>query len=368
MPETSDKKMTLHIFNPEHDLSIACNMRNFTPPYAARQLRDDLGYIPALWASEGDAVLVSDKTRAVTDFTELKHSLGPIMKDAPLLYKGVTFVEENGLAGLCIDKIDVWGWDVSIRERLERIGVDRALLPDDACLDTVRELSHRRNAATLLKHVKSDGMAGDSYECTDYDSVERLLAGYGNIVVKAPWSSCGRGLRLVQKSMTVHQAGWVKNMLKAQGSVIIEPYYNKIMDFGMEFVCRHDGVVDYAGLSLFDTDNWSYTGSLLATEDYKRGVLSEYIRPERLDEVMENIAGSLGRMYAGRYIGPFGVDMMIVAGEDGRGCMLHPCVEINLRRTMGHTAVMMTPMNDMTRGMMRIEFINNKYQLKINSL
>ena len=52
--------MKLHIFNPEHDLALASNLRQFTAPHAGRQLRSDLSFIPALWADEGDLVLVDD--------------------------------------------------------------------------------------------------------------------------------------------------------------------------------------------------------------------------------------------------------------------------------------------------------------------
>jgi hypothetical protein len=54
------------------------------------------------------------------------------------------------------------------------------------------------------------------------------------------------------------------------------------------------------------------------------------------------------------YEGPFGIDMMVVANPDAtsekslaadieeRQFLLHPCVEINLRRTMGHVALALT--------------------------
>ena len=53
--------MTLHIFNPEHDIALASGLSNFTAPHAGRQLRHDLGFLPALWAGEGDVVLVDDQ-------------------------------------------------------------------------------------------------------------------------------------------------------------------------------------------------------------------------------------------------------------------------------------------------------------------
>ena len=56
--------MTAHIFNPEHDIALATDLANFIAPHAGRQLRHDLGFLPALWADEGDVVLVDDIEQA----------------------------------------------------------------------------------------------------------------------------------------------------------------------------------------------------------------------------------------------------------------------------------------------------------------
>ena len=59
------KEMKLHIFNPEHDIALAANQPRFTAPHAGRQLRADLGFLPALWADDGDLVLVDDVEAAL---------------------------------------------------------------------------------------------------------------------------------------------------------------------------------------------------------------------------------------------------------------------------------------------------------------
>jgi len=56
--------MTLHVFNPEHDIALAYNNKHFTAPHAGRQLRHDLDYLPALWAAEGDLVWVENVASA----------------------------------------------------------------------------------------------------------------------------------------------------------------------------------------------------------------------------------------------------------------------------------------------------------------
>ena len=67
--------MKLHIFNPEHDIALASNLSNFTAPHAGRQLRSDLGFLPALWAKEGDRILVAHEESATKAFRRVCHRL-----------------------------------------------------------------------------------------------------------------------------------------------------------------------------------------------------------------------------------------------------------------------------------------------------
>jgi hypothetical protein len=182
--------------------------------------------------------------------------------------------------------------------------------------------------------------------------------------MKAPWSSSGRGLRFldVQHTPLQMQAGWLKNLLAAQGAVMVEPFYNKVKDFGMEFSCNDKGEVHHEGLSLFHTANGAYTGNILATENAKQEMISRYVSIELLKETKEKICRLLSPILSGKYTGPFGVDMMITEGG------LHPCVEINLRRTMGHVALSLAPQDDDIIRVMRIEYLGNKYQMKIQKM
>ena len=67
--------MKLMVFNPEHDIALASTLANFTAPHAGRQLRADLGFLPALWADEGDKVLVDHVESAEKAFRRVAHRL-----------------------------------------------------------------------------------------------------------------------------------------------------------------------------------------------------------------------------------------------------------------------------------------------------
>jgi hypothetical protein len=372
--------MTLHVFNPEHDIALASGLSNFTAPHAARQLRYDLGFLPALWAAEDDLVLVDDVEHALKCYQRLaravrRHHIPPLPVATP---RFVSAGKRDGLSGeTSLTAVDPWGWDTALSAKLRRGGVGACLLPTSEQLAAVRELSHRRTAARLLPLLRLPGTVGEAFECHDISAVEHLLTLYPRLVLKAPWSSSGRGLRFVDASTmqsphAVQLRGWLTNILSTQGSVMAEPYYPKVCDFGMEFYSNADGTVSYCGLSLFHTANGAYTGNLLATEQAKRQSLSRYVSTDLLDAVQAEICRCLPGILAGSYCGPLGIDMMIVSPlpplSPFYSFHLHPCVEINLRRTMGHVALALAPTDDDIRRVMRIHFVQNNYYLKIEQL
>ena len=362
--------MTLHIFNPEHDIALASGLANFTAPHAGRQLRHDLGFLPALWASEGDIIMVDDVDQARRSLERLTHRLHTLQQTQSLLRANSEFTpgKLRVYSGQNFE-VEPWGWNSALRALLLRRGVSEELMPTLAQLDVIRQLSHRREAAALLPKLRVEGTVGEAFECHSLEQMEMLLTQYGQLVLKAPWSSSGRGLRFVSTANDIHRSkyitGWFQNIVQAQGCVMAEPYYNKVKDFGMEFHSDGEGHVTFLGLSLFHTANGAYTGNILATERTKREMISRYIPVDLLDVIQEKICQELGAAYNGKYQGPFGVDMMVVGGTSFQ---LHPCVEINLRRTMGHVALSLSPNDDDLHHVMRIEYAENCYQLKIERL
>ena len=363
--------MKLHIFNPEHDLALASNLRQFTAPHAGRQLRSDLSFIPALWADEGDLVLVDDIDNARD---KVRH-LGGNLVDK------VEFITKVQLAHFIktefLDSVHPWGWDLSLKGELERIGMPEIVMPGDAILNKVRALSSRQWTA---EHLQS----GVQFVQTVTD-VKSLVREWGKAVIKAPWSSSGRGVRFVSSDEFREGSDypsferWVGNIIYRQGGVTVEPYYNKVMDFGMEFEMV-DGNVLYRGLSLFDTIKNAYSGNILCPEYKKEEMMAQYVSPERLLQIRQHIIDVMEPALKGNYSGPFGVDMMIYAKDMNAlnqvistdmpsDFGVNECIEVNLRRTMGHVAIDLANYLQQTstefNNIMRVDFDGNRYHLRV---
>lgn len=387
--------MIIHLFNPEHDLALAHNGRHFTPPHAARELRMNLGYIPALWAADGDIVLVDD-----SDFAQkASRRLRSRMANVSFLTADEFRLRFNPQAvsltpGEC--EVQVWGWDAAVCFQLSEAGVPQSLLPSDEQLTALRQLSHRRTAVGLLAALRqhqslTDQTVGESCECRTMDDVQQIISRWRRVVLKAPWSSSGRGIKYVDGQLSRSQQGWCVNILREQGSVVAEVYYNKVKDFGMEFFSDGRGNVSYLGLSLFSTLNGAYTGNILATEADKEQMLAAYLPAELTHAVRIQLEALLSQTIGTAYRGPLGIDMMVVSQSSKEHAqssdskiqnsnfnaqssklnvqiskfLLHPCVELNLRRTMGHVALALSPSSLEPQRLMQITHGTN-YELKLH--
>ena len=220
----------------------------------------------------------------------------------------------------------------------------------------------------MLSHLKFKGMVGESMECFTEQEIDYCCHTWNRIVIKAPWSSSGRGVRFVDaETFSDNIRGWIRNTLSQQGSVMIEPYYNKVKDFGMEFMVDSEGKVGYCGLSLFSTTGSAYTGNLLATEYAKEQLLMPYLSAQVLSRLRIQLSEVLAQTVAPVYQGPIGVDMMVVTGRGSHAFLIHPCVEINLRCTMGHLALALSPHDDHDlQAVMNISFDKHHYHVRIS--
>ena len=309
----------MHIFNPEHDIVLALDAgKGFIPPKAARKLREDLERLPTIW---------------VTD-----------------------------------EEVSVWGWDAAVVAELLRMGVVREKMPSDEQLREIRKLSNRSLAVEMLSKLRVvKGTTGLSVVCHTYDDVTKFADEHGATILKAPWSSSGRGV----KQFTKHSMQFINNTIAKQGSIIAEMKCDKVMDFAMEYEADADGKIRYKGLSIFDTINGAYKGNLLAPEEEKRQLIRKYVSDDVIVRTSTIMKDFMSEKLKGIYVGPFGVDMMIcfkpqTSSLKSQTYCLNPCIEINLRRTMGHVALALTEKG--YRGTMSVLYDKekDKYKLIIN--
>ena len=353
------RKMKLHIFNPEHEMALAADTAYMTLPHAVQEFKTNLGFLPALWAEDGDFVLVDDVQYAVKALSQCR-----------VPHADVLFLAFEDLRHLAFDSFEPWGWDKAVRQVLADAGMPLGALPSDGYLAYIRSLADRRNTVDVLACLRSgleDSTCGESRFCTSAEMVTEELRVHGAVVVKALWSSSGRGVKYAEGGIGASLYGWVSKTIARQGGVMVEPYYKKVKDFALEFYSYGDGSVEYRGLSVFETNRNSYAGNIIAAEEEKAALLHKYLPDEIMNETRRRLETYFSESAFREYAGPLGVDMMVVAKDSGNGFMLHPCVEVNVRRTMGHVAnSFCTPVTEPCRLMHIVHDVN--YKLKFDNM
>lgn len=308
----------LHLFFPENDLALARNLERYTPPPAATQLRRS-GQTLALWyGDDGDEVFDQGIDARWYENIKKKFSLHTT------LYNG-------SVAGLTPAP---WGWSKASRLFLRNIGFRPEQLPDNAQLDRMRQLSHRRTAAAIATALQSAlpcPMPEPAKELTSMGEVEAYVRHTESAILKLPWSSSGRGLIFADRNILPHIRASIEGVIRRQGAIMGEQRLNKKADFAMLFsICG--GRCAYNGLSLFRTEQTgAYTGNILAPQLVLQREIETNTPPlqplaDALVPILEDIIGE-------DYNGPLGIDMMAVDNGDIR---IAPAVELNLRMTMGH--------------------------------
>lgn len=313
--------MTLHFFNPSHDEALAAHHPTYCPTKAARRLGAALCDLPRWWAAEGDLILCLPESMATTD-------VGTLPWDA-------------------ITRIDPWGWDLHVAKLLRRLGAPERLLPSREWLDGLRQLSSRRSTVELLRWLNAQGamegvIAAESHWCTSLEEVERALTAVDGVaMVKLPWSCSGRGV--------IPHAGAVDSLLLArlqkafreQGAVEVQRRYPRLADWALELEADVLGEVHYLGLGASLTgEGGQFVGQRIAAPAVLEAQFVAQWREvcptlsaSAFPDLVARLEVGLTRLLAGGYRGALGVDLLLTPAG------LHPCLEINLRRTMGHVAL-----------------------------
>lgn len=328
---------TLHIFNPSHDEALAADYPYYYPSTIARQLAVEWALLPALWAEAADWVwLPEEATLPEVQLPWL--SCVRFVKGRKL--------NEHFWQRERVGRIEPWGWDPLLRHQLRKTGAHEALLPTDAALAHLRALSSRETTAVVLSRLldaprlQGFRLTGKSVVAQTEAEVLSHVDQWGGAMVKSLWSCSGRGVFCVRKTPTASDRGRWNRLLREQGAVELEPVQHGLLDFALEFQVTEQGQMDYLGASLFHTGSQgAYMGNRVAPQaDILQEIEAAFPDfAQLLTPLVEELCEVLSQRIAGHYAGPLGVDMMVC--ETPAGPALLPCVEVNLRKTMGHVSM-----------------------------
>ncbi len=327
----------LYIFNPENDLALAYGEEGYTAPPAARQLRRDLQMLPVWWCEPGSTIL-SQCCDADAEWLRIIGAAFGI--DAQCI--AINHLQNHRYC------YRPWGWNRDLRRRLLNECVTMEQLPSTEQIDHLRELSHRRISQRLHRKVREvllrcgEVGVGDivlpeiPHEAHSVAEVREYECSHPQCYIKAPWSSSGHGVYRVLEPESRNFEIWTQGVINRQKSIMCEPALAAVQDFAMEYCCNA-GKAEFVGYSVFGNDSHSaFSGGIVAPEAVLREMIVSQMADGTawlLDAVKEAVRAFVEVEIAPHYDGYLGVDMMLY--DDCGVVRLNPCIEVNLRMTMG---------------------------------
>lgn len=333
----------IHYFNPGHETAILSGKVNYTPTRQVQIMFRDLACLPLWYAKSHDLVWVEDLPQAELFLSALK----PLFPQLPAVVSTESF---RHLSGSDVYEAAPWGLSpqsLHHYKRLEMLGKENVRIP--LWNDVYKELTGRQTARKVLAQLKDllpDMVLPDTpVFCRSIGEIETYLQRHQPpFVLKTPFSSSGRGLLwLYASDLSLKDRQWIDGAIRKQGEVSIEPALDKQQDWAMEFESDGKGTVTYKGLSVFGTaERGAYSGNILGSESFRKGFILAQVSSEDFMRVKNALEIALSKIYGYLYTGCIGVDMLLYH-EPGKALIaIHPCVEINMRQTMGMVAVQLS--------------------------
>ena len=323
----------IRFFNPGHETAVLNASKYYQAPTIQILMRNELAYLPAWYAQAEDSILIENPLPET------------FLSEIQAFFTIAKPVVASNLMTLPHQPIDLWGISPQSVYFFEKLNQTHALnwkIPE--WKDIFRTLGSRWTAHTILSElIKSiPEIESGILPCqfSNIDAIEEfLLQSKERLLVKSPYSSSGRGLVwLPPEKIARSEKQIISGMLNKQERVSVEKVLDKQLDFSLHFEISNSGKTAFIGYSVFQTNTkGTYENSLLASQDVLEKLITRFIDPTLIQRVKTELIRQIEEKYAPHYTGCIGVDMLIyISGNEYK---LHPCVEINMRKSMGYLAL-----------------------------
>ncbi len=339
-------------FNPEAEKYAAQEPESRISPQSS-PLQDDLEILPLFYSRKDDILLMSAPPK-------LEHLHG-IQEAGFSLPEILTYGDKMTAPTISrkIGSLRPWSWTPDsvgfFRNTFDSL--TRPIETDTLWNASIRELFSKSWSANWGKQLaqefsRAGWLAPTEVYGETVSNLESLIAirkklqeqGYEDIVCKAPFGTAANGNRCILGNETI-SAGtlkWLNRIWKEQGSIVVEPWLNRVFDFSIQIEAspKHSKVDAYTRLE--NNSRGQFKG--IVTANLCHGIDSEIarflMRPKDgkprvyhwfedflAPRVSEEIRDS-------KYSGPLGIDAFVYRTRMGK-LRLKPLVELNPRLTMG---------------------------------
>ncbi len=362
----ADMETQLFFFNPTCELAIANGQVSYMPPRHLSKFESDLAALPFFFGREEDCILVSSvEDNSLDHLKELGWKVPHLItrpEQLPLTSKGQV-------------QFRPWGWSPAVyrvlRPFLDEVHLQWFRSHFNSWNSNLAEMLSRRTGYRLLEFIRDlvfkEGSSGSLLAIPEPPLVIRNSSALASVldvlslpaVLKTPWSASGRGLyRIRDERDNPVNSQWVKGMLRRQGVLYGEAWLEKVQDVSFHFWV-HENHIEYLGHNYFLAEaSGQFIGCYLGFPENPSPLWEDSSKvKEALAQAAALLKKGLEVMKLNQhYIGPVGVDGLFYKGSKSGELLLNPCIEVNMRYSMGLANVYLTNrVNAESRGIWKIE-------------
>ena len=326
----------------------------FTPNRFQIALARDLETVPQFLCRRDDVVLVSRRPR--TAFLARWKNLGWALPEFEVLRDG-RLADDSELRGRKIGSLHPWAWSPESLALLEPLRGHltgekppsrerwehelKPLFAKSWSASVLREFLAARKDRDWLCEDEAVGVM----VCDCHEALDRIawLRGKGcrRVVAKSLFGMAGNNmLRLWEPAVTEEQRAWIRNTLRAEGTLVIEPWLDRVLDFSLQMEMKNGRLRRVGFVKMINDQRGQFQASV-RTPKFTQDLTPDVARfvhgasGDRLRHLYADLESFLEpKLERAGFLGALGVDAMVY--RDGAGELrLKPIVEMNARYTMG---------------------------------
>jgi hypothetical protein len=322
----------------ENQIALQFQKGRYAPSRLIGHLEEDLSILPLFYSSEKDILLVHQIP--TKSFCEQLQKIG---------IRFPHFVEFKSISDLKNKKNTLeaipWGWSeetaIFAKKHFhfqQEIPYNLEFFSKIVSHQWLDEFIHLPDSKKL---EFQDNFLGKVV--SDVDEVEPAIApffkdGFSKVVFKAPHGTSGQNqLQVSDKVLSDREKAWCVNTLKRQKQILIEPWFDKILDFSFQFMIHHDDV-QFIDFTCFKTSSrGQFLGNWVGSF---HEVLPDYLQSFQAEfhELAEELRQYIKTKTVGQKMNThWGVDGFIYQDKDE--IKIRPIVEVNPRYTMGAISI-----------------------------
>ncbi len=322
----------LHCFNPFAEEELAASLRgaSFTPKKSAAAMERDAEMVMLGWCRRDDILLVRS-------MPSIEHLISLQRAGFQL----PEFMTAEQLDGRKLGGMRPWAWSPEVsktwKAHADQVSSKvawqwREALPGE-CLS-------KQAGVSLLKELGEEvPLVFNDIEAIR-NEVERIHQG-GPALLKGLFSCAGRSHLKIEVGEWDAAVDWVISQLKRHGSLLVEPWRERVADFSMLYEMTPDGI-EWVGATVMQNDEHGrYEGTQVAskwTSLLDTEVTSWLHREADIESWIEERWPTALQKQFKDYLGPVGIDCMVYREAHG-SLNWSPVVEVNVRMTMGRVAL-----------------------------